>query len=137
MLLIHDLVEIDCGDTPLFDPEGRVTQSEREMAAADRLYGLLPPDEAATYRALWDEFECAETDDARFAKAIDRLQPIILNHAVGGGTLTDYAVDEEHERSLTYPIRDGSPVLWSVAEAVTGDAVKRGWLKPAATRPIE
>lgn len=131
MLLIHDLVEVDCGDTPLFDAEGAASQHEREAAAADRLYGLLPPEDAAAYRSLWDEFERAETDDARFAKAIDRLQPIILNHAVGGGTWADYAVDEARERALTCSISEGSPMLWSVAEAIIGDAVARGWLKPA------
>jgi putative hydrolase of HD superfamily len=132
MLLIHDLVEVYCGDTPLFDAEGAATQDERERAAADRLYGLLPPDDAVAYRALWDEFERAESDDARFAKAIDRLQPIILNHAVGGGTWTDYAVDETRERALTSRIREGSPLLWSAAEAVIRDAVARGWLKPGS-----
>lgn len=131
MLLIHDLVEIDCGDTPLLDAEGAATQAERERVAADRLYGLLPPKEAACYRALWDEFEAAETDDARFAKSIDRLQPIILNHAVGGGTWTDYSVDETRERELTSRIADGSPALWGVAETVIADAVRQGWLKPA------
>lgn len=131
MLLIHDLVEIDCGDTPLFDSAGAATQADRERVAADRLYGLLPADDAATYRALWDEFENAETDDARFAKSIDRLQPILLNHAVGGGTWTDYAVDETMERALTSRIADGSPTLWAVAEAVIADAVHQGWLKPA------
>ncbi len=131
MLLIHDLVEIDCGDTPLFDAVGAATQAKREAVAADRLYGLLPPADAARYRALWDEFEAAETPDARFAKAVDRLQPILLNHAVGGGTWTDYGVDEARERSLTSRIADGSPALWAAAEAVIADAVRQGWLKPA------
>lgn len=136
MLLIHDLVEIDCGDTPLFDTEGSATQAEREKLAADRLYGLLPPDDAAIYRALWDEFEDAKTDDARFAKSIDRLQPIILNHAVGGGTWSDYAVDETRKRVLTSRIADGSPALWAAAEAVIGDAVHRGWLKPSPNSKV-
>ena len=131
MLLIHDLVEIDCGDTPLFDATGAETQAEREALAADRLYGLLPEHQATEYRALWDEFEAARTPDARFAKAVDRLQPILLNHAAGGGTWTDYRVDEARERALTSRIADGSPDLWAVAEAVIRDAVRQGWLKPA------
>lgn len=135
MLLIHDLVEIDCGDTPLFDAKGAATQVERERVAANRLYGLLPAKDAVCYRALWDEFEAAETDDARFAKSIDRLQPIMLNHAVGGGTWTDYAVDETRERELTSRIADGSPTLWNVAEAVIADAVRQGWLKPTPYDP--
>ena len=133
MLLIHDLVEIDCGDTPLFDEAGTATQAAREAVAARRLFGLLPAEQATEFLALWLEFETAETDDARFAKAIDRLQPILLNHAVGGGTWTDYDVDEARERSLTRRIADGSPALWDVAEAVINDAVRRGWLKPAIT----
>ena len=131
MLLVHDLVEIDCGDTPLFDAAGAETQAAREQVAAARLFGLLPPDQAAKYRALWDEFEAADTADARFAKAVDRLQPILLNHAVGGGTWTDYAVDEERERALTSRIAHGSPALWAAAEAVVADGVRQGWLKAA------
>lgn len=131
MLLIHDLVEIDCGDTPLFDEAGAAGQAEREARAAERLFGLLPDDQAEAFRRLWDEFETAATADARFAKTIDRLQPILLNHAVGGGTWTDYGVDEARERRLTSRIADGSPALWRAAEAVIADAVSRGWLKPA------
>jgi putative hydrolase of HD superfamily len=82
MLLIHDLVEIDCGDTPLFDAARAATQSVREAIAARRLFGLLPSAQAA----LWQEFEAAATADARFAKSVDRLQPTLLNYAVGGGT---------------------------------------------------
>ena len=133
MLLIHDLVEIDCGDTPLFDEVAAATQADREAVAARRLFGLLPAEQATGFLALWVEFEAAETVDAKFAKAIDRLQPILLNHAVGGGTWIDYDVDEARERSLTRRIADGSPVLWDVAEAVINDAVRRGWLKPAIT----
>jgi putative hydrolase of HD superfamily len=131
MLLIHDLVEIDCGDTPLFDEVGAATQAAREVVAARRLFGMLPAKQATGILALWDEFEAAATADARFAKAIDRLQPILLNHAVGGGTWTDYDVDEARERALTCRIADGSPALWGAAEAVINDAVSRGWLKPA------
>jgi putative hydrolase of HD superfamily len=131
MLLIHDLVEIDCGDTPLFDAAGAATQASREAVAAKRLFGLLPAEQASEYRALWDEFEAAETADARFAKAIDRFQPTLLNHAVGGGTWADYDVDETRERSLTGRIVDGSPALWNVTDTIIVDAVRRGWLKPA------
>jgi putative hydrolases of HD superfamily len=131
MLLLQDLVEIDCGDTPLFDEVGAASQAERECGAADRLFGLLPAAQAAEYRQLWDEFEAAATADARFAKAIDRLQPIILNHSVGGGTWIDYGVDEERERLHTSRIADGSSVLWAAAEVLIQDAVRQGWLKPA------
>lgn len=133
MLLIHDLVEIDSGDTPLFDEAGAASQADREAVAADRIFGLLPDTQGTALRALWDEFEAGQSADARFAKAIDRLQPILLNHAVGGGTWTDYSVDEGRERALTRRIADGSPALWAAAEAVFADAVAMGWLKPAPT----
>ncbi len=131
MLILHDLVEIEAGDTPLYDAAHATTQGERERAAADAVFGLLPADQGAALRALWEEFEAAESHDARFAKALDRLQPILLNHAVGGGTWTDYGVDEGRARALTRRIADGAPSLWAAAETVFADAVARGWLKKA------
>lgn len=130
MLLVHDIVEIDAGDTPLFNEAGNGDQLQREHVAADRIFGLLPDDQAELFRQLWEEFEAADTVNARFAKAIDRLQPILLNHVVGGGTWTDYDVDEHRERSLTSRIAEGSPALWAAAEAVFADAVANGWLRP-------
>jgi len=134
MLIVHDLVEIDCGDTPLYDAMGASQQVERERLAADRLYGLLPPDQGRELRLLWEEFEAARTPDAKFAKALDRLQPVLLNHATGGGTWADYAMDEAQERRLTGHIAEGSPALWEAAQAVFTDAVARGWLRPAPER---
>lgn len=131
MLVLHDLVEIECGDTPLYDAAGAATQAERERLAADAVFGLLPPDQARDLRGLWEEFEAAATPDAKFAKALDRLQPILLNHAVGGGTWTDHAVDEARARRLTRRIAEGSPALWDAAEAVFADAIAKGWLRPA------
>ncbi len=131
MLLIHDIVEIDAGDTPLFAQGSEAVHMEVERAAATRIFGLLPTDQAKYFHDLWEEFEVADTVDARFAKAIDRLQPILLNHVVGGGTWTDYDVDESRERSMTERIADGSPALWSAAESVFADAVANGWLKPS------
>ena len=131
MLLIHDIVEIDAGDTPLFAQDSEATHEEAERAAALRIFGLLPSDQTEYFRRLWEEFEQANSADARFAKAIDRLQPILLNHVVGGGTWLDYDVNEGQERSLTSRIAEGSPELWSAAEAVFADAVNKGWLKPS------
>jgi putative hydrolases of HD superfamily len=131
MLLIHDQVEIDCGDTPLFEKAAAATQAAHEAVAARRLFGLLPAAQAAEFLALWHGFEAAVTADARFAKSVDRLQPILLNHAVGGGTWADYDVHETRERTLTCRIAEGSPALWGAAESVIQDAVCRGWLKPA------
>ncbi len=131
MLLIHDIVEIDAGDTPLFDDTTPTTQAKLEQVAAERLFGLLPQDQAEYFQALWTEFEAAQTPDAKFGKAVDRLQPILLNHIVGGGTWTDYEVDEDKERQMTHRIADGSPTLWAAAEHVFADAVRCGWLLPA------
>ena len=130
MLLIHDIVEIDAGDTPVFGGTPAADQAEREQRAADRLFGLLPHDQADEFRRLWDEFEAAETADARFAKALDRLQPSLLNHEVGGGTWTDYDVDEATERATTGRIADVSPALGEAIDAVIADAVANGWLRP-------
>jgi len=130
MLVVHDLVEIECGDTPLFDEQGSKTQCERELRAADKVFGQLPPDQAVALRGLWEEFEASATEDARFAKALDRFQPILQNHLVGGGTWTDYAVDEARERQMTQRIAQGAPALWRAAEAVFADAVQNGWLLP-------
>ena len=131
MLILHDLVEIECGDTPLFDEAGAAGQPARERRAADAVFGLLPADQRGELRALWEEFEAAASDDAKFAKALDRLQPILLNHAVGGGTWSDYAVDVARETRLTRRIADGAPALWQAAQAVFDDAVARGWLRAA------
>ncbi len=111
MLILHDLVEIDAGDTPLF---GETTgQAVAEAAAADRIFGLLPDGQGTRFRALWDEFEAAETADALFAKSLDRFQPPNLNLANGGGSWTDYSVTEEQVRArVGTKIARGAPALW-------------------------
>ena len=114
----------------LHDAPGAATQAERERLAADKVFGLLPADQGQELRGLWEKFERAGTPDAKFAKALDRLQPVLLNHAVGGGTWTDYAVTEARVRRLTSRIADGSPALWDSAQAVFADVVARGWLRP-------
>lgn len=129
MLLLHDLVEIEAGDTPLYDAEAALSQADREARGADRIFGLLPDDQAQAFRAVWEEFEAAATPTARFAKALDRLQPVLLNHVVGGGTWTEYDVDKTRARALTGKIALGSSVLWAAAEAVFADAVAMGWLR--------
>ena len=129
MLILHDVVEIESGDTPIFDMEHGVTQVQREQAAASRLFGLLPDDQRDMFRALWEEFEAIGTVDARFAKALDRFQPILLDHAVGGGTWIDFDVDEARLRQLVSPIKHGAPKLWAAAEAIFADAVAKGWLR--------
>ncbi|MGP3697533.1 HD domain-containing protein, partial [Rhodobacter sp. NSM] len=95
MLLIHDVVEIDCGDTPIHGDHDPAAVAQAEAAAADRLFGLLPPDQAAELRALWDEFEAGASPDAIFARSIDRVQPVMQNLQSGGGTWRDFSVTSE------------------------------------------
>lgn len=129
MLLIHDLVEIDAGDTFCYDEEAKLDKEQREQAAAERIFGMLPEDQAKRFRALWDEFEAAETPASKFANALDRLQPLLLNYHSGGGTWREYDVPLSRVLDRVGPIRDGSKALWQVAERLLDDAVQRGLLK--------
>ncbi len=113
MLLLHDLVEIDAGDNPIHGAVDHAAQEAAELAAADRIFGLLPDDQAKAFRAIWDEFEAAETADARFAKAIDRFQTPLANLANGGGTWDEYNVTfDQLEARVGDKVRLGSPALW-------------------------
>ena len=118
MLLLHDLVEIDVGDVPIHSANGTAHASSEtqaaEQAAADRIFGLLPPDVATRFRALWDEFEAAETPDARFAKSLDRVQPVMANLQSGGGTWITYNVTlDQLDSRVGSKIARGAPGLWS------------------------
>jgi putative hydrolase of HD superfamily len=130
MLLVHDIVEIDAGDTFAYDAEGYSDKEERERLAADRLFGLLPADQGAELRALWDEFEAAATPESRFANALDRLQPLLLNSRTGGGSWSNHHVTRAQVLTRMEPIRTGAPELWSVVTAIVDDASARGWLLP-------
>ncbi|AZL57661.1 HD domain-containing protein [Tabrizicola piscis] len=117
MLLIHDLVEIDVGDVPIHSANGlahaSVETTTAEAKAADRIFGLLPPDLGPPLRALWEEFEAAESPDARFAKALDRVQPVMANLRSGGGTWATYNVTyEQLEARVGSKIARGAPGLW-------------------------
>lgn len=117
MLLIHDLVEIDVGDVPIHSQNGAAHASEATMVAeakaADRIFGLLPSDLGTSLRALWEEFEAAESPDARFAKALDRVQPVMANLMSGGGTWTTYNVTyDQLESRAGSKISKGAPALW-------------------------
>ena len=120
MLLIHDLVEIDAGDVPIHSATARdpAAQDAEEQAAADRIFGLLPQDQAASFRALWDEFEAAATDDAIFAKSIDRVQPVISNLEAGGASWIDYNVTQAQvEARVGDKVRKGAPAIWEALKA--------------------
>ena len=113
MLLIHDIVEIDAGDAPIYGDIDHAAMADREAAAADRLFGLLPGDQGADLLALWQEFEAAQTPEARFAKAVDRLPPPIANLENGGGSWVDYDVSfDQLDTRVGAPIRSGAPRVW-------------------------
>jgi putative hydrolase of HD superfamily len=116
MLLLHDIVEIDAGDNPMHGGGG-ATQAEDEARAAERIFGLLPDAQAREMRALWNEFEAGESDDARFAKALDRLQPLVVNVVTGGGTWALNRVQYEDVLARYRPVIErGAPALWAVAQ---------------------
>lgn len=117
MLILHDLVEIDVGDVPIHSQNGQAHGSldtqAAEQRAAERIFGLLPPDLAQDFRALWDEFEAAETPDAVFAKSLDRVQPVMANLMSGGGTWVEYDVTfAQLESRVGVKIARGAPGLW-------------------------
>ncbi len=113
MLVLHDLVEIDAGDAPIHGDHDPEALAAREQAAADRLFGLLPPAQGISFRAIWDEFEAAETDDAIFAKSIDRVQPVLANLNSGGGTWPTYRVTAEQlETRVGHKVCRGAPAVW-------------------------
>lgn len=114
MLIVHDLVEIDAGDTPIHGDHDPATQAAVEAAAADRIFGLLPADLAQDLRAIWEEFEAAETPDAIFAKSLDRVQPVLHNIASGGGSWTEYQVTfEQLEARVGHKVARGAPRVWA------------------------
>ncbi|MFF0297330.1 HD family hydrolase [Kitasatospora sp. NPDC004614] len=127
LVLLHDLVEIHAGDTPLYDAEAGVDQAERESAAADELFGLLPKDQARWMRELWDEFEERRTPEARFAKAMDRLQPLLLNWMAHGGTWRTPGVTADDVRARKAVIGDASSALWAAGRRLIDEGERRGW----------
>jgi putative hydrolase of HD superfamily len=123
MLLVHDVVEIDAGDTFCFDDAANEDRDARERRAADRLFGLLPSDQAGELRALWDEFEDRSTPDARYAVALDRFQGMLQNRLNEGGTWIEHGVSRERVLERMAPIRDGAPDLWKVVLRVVNEAL--------------
>lgn len=127
LVVLHDLVEVYAGDTPLGDEAAMADQEEREAAAADALFPLLPPDQAERFRARWEEFEARATPEARFAKAIDRFVPLLHNWTNRGGTWPEYAATAEDVRRRTGAIDDAAPALAEVRDALVAEARARGW----------
>ena len=134
MLLIHDVVEIDAGDTYAYDEEGKKTQRRREEKAAERIFGILPDNEKEYLRSLWEEFEQGNTAEARFAHVMDNIQPLILNDHTGGLAWREHGVALEQvlKRNLIMP--DGSETLWKYAyENIIMPNVKKGNLTQPET----
>ena len=128
MLLVHDIVEIDAGDTYIYDEADAASQAMREQEAADRIYPLLPGTEGAELRALWDEYERQDTADARFAYAVDRLQPFLLNWTSGGDSWRANGVKAMQVAEVNGRMATGSTELWAVASALIDEAVETGML---------
>jgi putative hydrolase of HD superfamily len=126
MVLVHDLVEIDAGDTYCYDPVETQDQAEREGKAADRVFGLLPEDQTQELKGLWEEFEARKTAEARFAAALDRLQPIVQNYHTEGAMWKKNGISRGQVVARNQPIEDGSPRLWDYVVQLLDDAVKKG-----------
>jgi len=129
MLLLHDIVEIDAGDTFLYDAEAAADQAEREQQAADRLFGMLPFEQGSADRALWDEFEAGETPDAQFAKAVDRVNPVLLNLATEGQGWRRHGIRLEQVLERNGGVAGPLPGVWSVLKERLEAAAEAGWLQ--------
>jgi len=129
MLLVHDLVEIDAGDTFAFDPDAVLTQRERETKAAERVFGLLPDDMAGEMRALWEEFDALETTEAKFAASLDHLGGgVVPNCHNEGGCWREAGVSAERVKARNSAIEAGSPVLWDYVEGLIDGAKSAGFI---------
>jgi putative hydrolase of HD superfamily len=129
MALIHDIVEIDAGDTFCYDQVGRKSQHQREVEAAHRIFNLLPADQAAELRALWEEFEAEQTPEAKFAAAIDRFQPLLHNLETAGHAWREHGVTREQVIARNRKIADAAPVLWQYMKQRLDAACDAGHLE--------
>ena len=126
MTLVHDVVEIDADDTFAFDTAGYLDKAEREELAAARIFALLPDDQGAELRALWDEFEVGASVEARFAVALDRIQPLLQNFHGGGGSWREHGITRAQVLRRMEPIRDGAPSLWPTVLVMIDEACSLG-----------
>jgi putative hydrolase of HD superfamily len=128
MVLIHDIVEIDAGDTFIYDTVKNHTNTDQELIAAKRIFGLLPAEQAAEFIAIWEEFETGITDEAKFAKSMDRLEPLLQNTSNNGGTWAEFNVGYEQVYEKKKAIKNGSASIWKYAENLLNDSVEKGIL---------
>jgi len=129
MILIHDIVEIDAGDTFLFDTKNNHTNTEEELKAAKRIFGILPKDQANDLIAIWEEFEAFETPEAKFARTVDHLEPILQNDSNEGGTWAEFEVPFETAIEKKSVMNEGSTDLWSYSKGLMKDNRERGVFK--------
>ncbi|NJL78743.1 MAG: HD domain-containing protein [Richelia sp. RM2_1_2] len=129
MSLIHDLVEIDAGDTFCYDVEGNQSKVARELEAATRIFGLLPEEQGKELRLLWDEFEARVTPTAKFAVALDRIQPFIHNQQTQGGTWKIHNINRNQVMKRMAPVEEGTPKLWNFILAEIENCINKGYLK--------
>jgi 5'-deoxynucleotidase YfbR-like HD superfamily hydrolase len=128
MVLVHDIVEIDAGDTYFYDAAAAADKSDREHAAADRLFGILPADQAHELRSLWEEFEAGTSADARFALALDRFMPQLHNYHTQGRSWAEHGITVDRVLEKNESMADGSLKLWECARALLEDAASKGYL---------
>lgn len=129
MVLIHDMVEIDAGDTFCYDEKANKDKLDRELVAAERLFCILPEDQAKEIRELWDEFETCETPNAKFAAALDRLQPLLHNYNTDGHTWKNGNVTSDKVLARIAKVGDGAPELWEYAKGLIEECIEKGILK--------
>lgn len=130
MVLIHDLVEIDAGDTYLFDEAAQHDKAEREQRAAERIFGILPEDTGTEVMDLWIEFEARDTDEARFAALMDRFQPFLHNISTEGISWLEHGVKRSQVIERMKPVVSRFPLFWEFLQINVDAAVEKGWLKP-------
>lgn len=129
MVLIHDIVEIDAGDVFIYDMIKNHSNTDEERMAANRIFGLLPKNQAEELIAIWEEFEAGETNEAKFAKSMDRLEPLLQNTSNNGGTWKEFGVNYDKVYEKKSVIKNGSESLWNYAEGLINESVEKGILK--------
>jgi putative hydrolase of HD superfamily len=129
MVLIHDIVEIDAGDTFIYDTTKKHANIDEEHIAAKRIFGLLPQEQAEELLALWEEFEEGETDEAKFAKTMDRFEPLLQDATNDGGTWMEFDVPYQNVYDMNKSIKKGSTTIWNYADNLINESVGKGFLK--------
>ncbi|NMA67235.1 MAG: HD domain-containing protein [Clostridiaceae bacterium] len=129
MCIIHDIIEIDAGDTFCYDMKANLDKVEREQKAADRIFSILPEDQSKELRALWEEFDAMQTPEAKFAASLDRVQPVLLNYLNKGGTWQEHGITKEQVINRNKHIKNGAPELWDFISKLIEESIEKGYLK--------